>query len=236
MNRKLQAIALVAAMGSASSAKALIDANVFGGFATVAMGDVNNAIDKGDAANKSAGYSDVTSSKFGNGYYVGADLGISMLPFLKIGPRVEYVQAQASQGYTASGLKITNDITAALAPMMLGLSVDAGLPLTGLSLKGGVYGGYGIAKTLSTYKSGSAVIGTTASGGGFVTEVVGEARFGLPIIPFFSIGLDLAYRMANMAEMKDDVTGTVYKKPGSSDSLPYDYSGLDVGATLNFNF
>jgi hypothetical protein len=117
--------------------------------------------------------------------------------------------------------------------MMLGLTFDIGLPLSDLSLRAGVFGGYGMAKLATETKSGSSTVSSGSSGGGFVAE--GDLQLRYEMIPLLSLGLDLGYRLANIGAMKSDSSGASIKNSSGGD-LAWDYSGVNGGLSLSFNF
>ncbi|HXC64517.1 MAG TPA: hypothetical protein VNZ67_09165, partial [bacterium] len=136
---------LALALGLASTqAHAFVDVSAFGGYATTAMGDVNQTLDnfaKSGAGGKSV---DLTS-----GFYVGADAGFTVMPFLKVGPRLKYIQD--GQGKVTFNNPANNaTIDADLMMYEVGVSANVDLPLTGLSLQGGLWGGYGMANASVT--------------------------------------------------------------------------------------
>jgi hypothetical protein len=225
MRKSLFSLALAAVLGLAAvPAKAFFEANLTGGYTTLAMSDVNDILKGGPS-------SGVTSSTAINGgYYVALDAGIAVFPFLKLVPRVEYVAA--SQGVQQAGSsKSTIDLN--LVPLELGLAVDAGLPLTGLSVRGGVFGGYGMATSTVSYPFAGVQVSNLYQGNGFTAEAVADLRY--DIFPFTALVLDLGYRMANIAKMTDSA-GSSLKKLNSSDELDYDFSGMNIGGGLNISF
>jgi hypothetical protein len=76
---KIAALSCLLGLAGAASAS-LLDLNVTGGYTTLDMADLNAWLPAG-------------STKITSGTYVGADAGFSLLPFIKIGPRVEYISA-----------------------------------------------------------------------------------------------------------------------------------------------
>jgi hypothetical protein len=227
MRKSVISLALAAVLGLAAvPAQAFFEANLTGGYTTLAMSALNDYI-------KGCPSCGVTSSTpVNSGYYVALDAGIAIFPFLKIVPRVEYVSAGQGKQMDAT---YDSTIDLNLVPMELGLSVDAGLPFSGLSVRGAVFGGYGMATSMTTYKlnAGGPSISNLYQGGGFTAEAVGNIRY--DIFPFTALVFDLGYRMANIPSMKD-TAGFELKKVSSTDSLNYDFSGLNVGGGLNISF
>jgi hypothetical protein len=226
MRKSILTLALAAVLGLAAvPAKAFFEANLSGGYTTLKMDDVNAAL-------AAPGSSNATS--INSGFYVAADAGIAVFPFLKIVPRVEYVQASQGKTTFGSGLLATDyTLDANIVPMELGLAVDAGLPLTGLSVRGGLFGGYGMATGMTVAKVQGVTTSTTLlQGGGFTAEAVADLRY--EIFSIVSLGLDAGYRLANMAQMKD-TSGNVYKK-SNGDDMAFDFGGFNIGACLNVGF
>ena len=137
--KSMKIAAMVMAL-AAAKAQALVDINAFGGYTTVGMGDVNDLITHSAAPNGKA-------TLMNSGYYVGGQAGITTFPFLKIGPRIEFVQA--TQGKVAYASGSSSFVDASLMSYELGLAFDTSLPLSGLSVEGGVWAGYGLASARS---------------------------------------------------------------------------------------
>jgi hypothetical protein len=220
----------------AASAFALMDLSAFGGYTTLAMGQVNSSINQAPA--------NFTKTTIQNGFYVGADGGFTVFPFLKIGPRVEYVQANPGSADLGS---ITTTLNTNLIMGELGITVDSSLPLTGLSVIGGLYGGYGeVNGTLTSAGQGFAYDGTiNGDGGGFVGEVAAQLRYKL--VAGLSIGLDLGYRLADIATVNQDSTTIpanannngkplIYQSNSNTAGDAFDFSGLNIGGAVSFDF
>ena len=230
----LKVIGAALLLFSASQASALVDISGFGGYTTLGMGDLNKAVDNAVASGGST-----ASQKSQSGYYVGADAGFSTVPFLKIGPRLEFVQpGQASVTY-ASGNKFTVDSDLLL--MELGLTVDTSIPMSGLSVIGGIWGGYGLAGAKNTQTFAGLSNSALGNGGGFVGEAAAQLRYGL--VAGLSLGLDLGYRLANITNMENSTDspfgpkkGDPFFKNSNGSTGAFDYSGLNIGGALSFNF
>lgn len=236
---KIVKLAAVAALLLPSaSALALMDLSAFGGYTTLSMGDINNSLDQVKTNNSS-----VTETKIQNGFYVGADGGFTIFPFVKIGPRVEYVQANPGSLDLGS---VTNTLNANLLMGEVGITVDSSIPLAGLSVIGGIWGGYGEANgALTSAGQGAANDGTTnGDAGGFVGEVAAQLRY--KIVAGLSIGLDLGYRMADIANV--DQTSTTIPNSALNNGKPlipqangttadsFDFSGVNIGGAISFDF
>ena len=208
---------------TASSAHALIDVNAFGGYATLGMGDINNAIDGFASANSGS------ATHINSGFYVGADGTISLLPFLSVGPRLEYLQAGEGK-VTIGGNAATID--ANLMKYELGVRAGTSLPLTGLSVSAGLWGGYGMAsgKVDSSAVGGSAQTGT---GGAFVGELEASAKYKL--VAGLSLGVDVGYRMASVSTINGS-NGQDLIQTNSGSNAAWDFSGLKAGLSLGWGF
>jgi len=203
---KIAALGCLLGLSGAASAS-LLDLNVTGGYTTLDMADLNAKLPAG-------------STKIDGGYYVGADAGFSLMPFIKIGPRVEYISA--SQGSIKMPL-YQETIEPTLTSAELGLSTDWSLPLTGLGISGGVWGGYGWMATKLTIPGATANL---SSG-----NAVGEAlvRLKYSIFSPLSVELEGGYRVAKMTNLSID--------KGSAIGYPdFDFSGMNLGGGLNLNF
>jgi hypothetical protein len=233
---KILKLAVIAALLlPAARALALMDLSAFGGYTTLGMGDVNSGLNSAAAGNANVAVTTVNS-----GFYVGGDAGFTVFPFLKVGPRLEYVQA--GQGSLSSGgTKVTYD--ANLMQYELGLSVDSSLPLTGLSVIGGVWGGYGVASTQAAFSQYSDV--NSGLGGGFVGEAAAQLRYKL--FAGLSLGLDLGYRLANISNVNstktfydssfwNSLSGQPYIKNSNGSQGSIDFSGMNIGGALSFDF
>jgi hypothetical protein len=203
---KIAALGCLLGLAGAASAS-LLDVNFAGGYTTVGMADLNAKMPAG-------------STKIDGGYYVGGDAGFSLMPFIKIGPRVEYISA--SQG-TMNGPLHQTTIQPTLTSAELGLSTDWSLPLTGLGISGGVWGGYGWMKAELAAPGYSANL----SSGNFTGEALVRLKYN--IFSPLSVELEGGYRMAKMTSLSID--------KGSALGYPdFDFSGMSLGAGLNLNF
>lgn len=193
-------------LGLLSSAHAdLVKVNVDGGYTTVTMKDFNDSLGAG-------------STGLTNGWYVGGEATLGLIPLLEIGPRVEYLQTnQASAGgYTAN---------ANLTSGLLGVNTHFDLPLTGLGFGAGAFGGYGYATNRITPPAGSLSPGQLYTGGSFVAEI--EARLSYSILPLTSLFLNGAFRFANVGKLSDG---------NNTSSTAYDFSGVNLGGGLSIGF
>lgn len=236
--------ALVLAL-SASKAEALVDLNVFGGYATFKMASMNQTLNDTSKNLIGYGFSSSSTTPYAGGWMAGADAAFSLMPFLKIGPRVELLQpSQAKVTGESGGGKVTFSQDLSLFTAMLGVSFDQSLPLTGLALRVGAFGGYGSAT--GNLKLDSSVTGINSetaglSGNGIVGEFVAGIRY--DITGPLDLALEGSYRTAQLASMNADKTtsnlGTTAGKPATDNAnnpQTYDFGGLGLTLGLNFNF
>lgn len=215
------ALALILSLFASVPASAFFEANVAAGYTTLAMGELNELIEKA---------SPTSNTQIKSGYYVSADAGVSLLPFLKLAPRVAYIAA--SQGKT-SGATTETTIDANLVPMELGLTADLGVPLSGFSARAGVWGGVGMATLATGTKTNGVLVNSSYySGNAFTAEALAAARFS--IMPFLSLSLEAGYRLANIAKMTSS-DGKDFKK-NATDAASVDFSGANFGGGLTFSF
>ncbi len=239
-----------------------------GGYTTLIMAKVNEFVQS--IQNSAGGWGTVTN--LNSGYYAALDANFTVLPSLTIGPRIEFVNAMAGEynfsGYvpTFGQLSFTDSFGASLIPILLGISYSTYFPH--ISVKYAVYGGYGFAAAYNNASffmpaSGQLTENIPLSGSGLVGEILVSGDYSFA--RFFSIGLNLGFRMANIPQMKaaKDVPpvsgisnipgasgiygisgftsgitkGSVFKDQATTgNDLPFDYSGLMTGLAFNFSF
>ena len=209
--KALKIAAAAALIFAASQAQAsLVKASVFGGYTTfTGLDSFNDAVD----AVKNAGGG---GKEINDGFFVGGDFLFTVGPLLKVGPRVEYIQA--NQGSLKSG-GTTTELDIKLIPIMGGLTFGTSFPLTGISIELGAFGGYGMTKVESVISGGALAGSFSQDEGGFVAEL--SAKLGYSIAPLVSFDLMAGYR-----------TATVNLGAGSD----VDLSGLIGGGGLSFAF
>jgi|DewCreStandDraft_4_1066084.scaffolds.fasta_scaffold10999_1 hypothetical protein len=242
------------------SSFAVINIGVSGGYASVAMTEVNKNLDKFESDMKNLGLSP-SVTKLGHGLYGNLDLNFGFIPFVNLGLRTGIlycfqgktsIEGDLSAIYPSLGTgTISHTYDALLIPIMAGLGLSVGLPGIPFSINAGVYGGYGfsIVSEGVNIKSGSINIpyNPIYNGGGFVMDA--GIGFSFSMLPFISATLNVAYKLAKIPEVKatSDVglgaplNLTIVKKDDilkNSDgySLPIDYSGINVGVGINIGF
>lgn len=214
MRKTLILTALLAGLSAWAHAD-LINVAVNGGYTTLTLKDYKDAHDLNKAALTT--YTLPTS-----GWFVAAEGGVSLFPFLSFGPRLEYLDASYEYGNAFGSQKGDLSLTSAL----LGVNVNIDLPLTGLGLDAGVYGGYGYAVDKGSYTPAGGMASTGVyTGSAFVTEIEAKIHYG--ILPFLKLELLGGMRFGNAGLLGDGVHTT---------STNYDFSGLNAGGGISLGF
>lgn len=219
-----------------------IDLNVFGGYTTLSMGKVNDAINRQYDALFSPLFP-ITKSKIdlGNGFIVGLDAGYSPIPGLSIGPRVEFLGGSGDLKAAGGGMTEEIDFNASMIPILIGAAYT--IPLSGaFSIGGGIYLGYGLGYASEKFAlTGQPTETVNADGGSFAGDINIDAKY--KISDMFNLGIKLGYRLADVSEMKataDNAYEGIKKgdvlKDDQNNTLPIDYSGLVAGVDLGFAF
>lgn len=217
--------------------------DIWVGYTTVSMSDVNNNLDT-----IATGLGSVT--KMNNGFTVAGDFLFEVAPKLAIGPRVEYVYV--SEGKIDSPL-IQFKENLYLIPVMIGGRynfVESSTTIVSFGLFGGWGFGYGQSQTTLPIIS-SVETTTKFDGSAFAGEALIGAQFNLGHNVYF--GLDAGYRLAKIPEM--DVSSTSLSTSGggggggglyapskapvldtSGNKLAYDFSGAVINIGISFKF
>jgi hypothetical protein len=190
------------------------------------MKDVNSALDNMKTSDLAAGYTVTKDGRLGSAYFLAAEAGLGLLPFIEVGPRIEYLSASTAE-YSAEGPSSSYSVAVdgTLTSFMLGLTTGLDLPLTGLGIQAGAYAGHGYAVARSTYTSGGSSAGQQYTGGGFVAEL--EAKLKYSILPLLSLDLLGGMRFAAVGVLSDGSKPTVQS---------YDFSGINAGGGLTLGF
>jgi len=241
------------------SSFAVVNIGVSGGYASVAMTEVNKKIDFN--ASIYSGLSPAVT-KLGNGLYGNLDLNFGFIPFINLGLRTGILYCFQGK-ITVDGtnfpllppgsFSVSETYDSILIPIMAGLGLNIGLPGIPFSINAGVYGGYGFSIVSLGYKIKVPSAGFDLSafpiynGGGFVMDA--GIGFSFSMLPFISATLNVAYKLAKIPEVKatSDVNlgpplGTslsIKDKPlndHDGNSLPIDYSGINIGVGINIGF
>lgn len=213
-------LGLALAAFSSVPAHAFFEANVAAGYTMINLADINALM---------VGGTNVTEIK--SGTYLSADAGVSMMPFVKLSPRVVAVFANQGSLTTGGSSKATVDSNIVIPE--LGLAFDLGVPMSGISARAGVWAGYGMA-TVATMSENSGLKTTSLfQGSGFSAEALAALRYS--IVPFLSLSLEAGYRLANMATLKD-TAGKDWKNFATNKAIGADFSGANIGGGLTFSF
>ncbi|HTB34811.1 MAG TPA: hypothetical protein VK842_08110, partial [bacterium] len=121
-------------------------------------------------------------------------------------------------------------IDANLMMYELGVSADTSLPLTGLSLQGGIWGGYGMANASTKGGGGGTQTGT---GNSFVGELAAQLRYKL--VAGLSVGVDAGYVLADVATVNGS-NGRPLLQTNSGGAAAFDFSGLNAGGAVSWDF
>jgi hypothetical protein len=185
------------------------------------------------------------------GMNLNLDVLFRLFPYLSAGLRTGYdfcFQSSVENKNIGLNSGMLTKFDANLIPLMLGLELSVAVPKTSFLITAGGFGGYGFVSlnqnqtlTLLGYARTGNI---TYSGGGFTGDIYGG--FVYKIAGIFSLGLNAGYRTAVMSGMTAgaDSTDTVamnilkgeeYKDP-SGNAVALDYSGVNFGLSLKFEF
>jgi len=244
------------------SSFAVINIGVSGGYASVAMTEVNKELDDFADSMKLMGFTP-SVTKLGHGLYANLDLSLGVIPFVNFGVRTGILycfQGKISIDGDLSSIPwlpplgtgtISYTYDALLIPVMGGLGLNVGLPGMPFSINAGVYAGYGFSIVSEGGNIKTATLNIpfnpVYNGGGFVMDA--GIGFSFSILPLISATLNIAYKLAKIPEVKatSDVSVgaplniTIIKKDDAlkgadGNSLPIDYSGINVGVGINIGF
>jgi hypothetical protein len=236
---------------AASTAFAGVDIRLNTGMALPAMEDFNDFLVK-LSDNRTFVYPDgkkIESMQFG--MYANLDILFKLIPNLCAGPRVGYgfyFQSMVENKNTGLNWDLLSKFDAYIIPLMLGLELSVPVPKTDFLITAGGFGGYGFAglNETQTFTSGgfSRTANVPYTGGGFTGDVY--CGFVYKTAGFFSLGINAGYRAAIMTVMNagadstnkaelNVLKGDEFKDP-SGNAVPLDYSGVNFGLSLKFEF
>ena len=225
------------ALGAAAHAD-LLRVRALGGITTFTLADVNAALDKSKASYESFGMTEKKNTRASTGYMAGLEVASGLLiplPFVEIAARGEIAGATSEYLYEGSGQFASNKSDLLLTNGLLGLVVGIDLPLTGLGLGLGAYGGYGYLVDKSTSASqiglSSSASGAQYTGSAFVSEL--EAKLKYSLIPMVALDIFGGMRFANFASISD---GNNTLKNSKGENLAFDMSGFNAGVGLTVGF
>ncbi len=231
---------------AADSTQKNMSLEFWGGYTTVGMGDVNNAL-----KNAASGGS-VTEVK--DGTLIGADFLYKLIPGvpkLSLGPRIEYLFISSGKLSQSNPLlNITDDYY--VIPIMVGgkyLLVENGNWSLSGALFLGLGMGYGKSTVISAADPSNQHI-TNFSGSDMTGLLMADGQYRIDTNTF--IGVDLGYRMLNISQMSVDSTSISSTASGSNNSgyaparapvvnasgntVKYDFSGIVINIGINFMF
>ncbi len=246
MRTFLAAAVLLAAVSC--SMASMPELGFWAGYTTFGMNSVNNFLS--DAAGSGG-----SVTKVSGGYLIAADLlyPLDSMPDLSLGPRIEY--AACNQG-KASNATTSITIDQYIIPILVGGSYRL-TEKDKLKLTGKLFLGLGLGYATADVKTTSGGTVTDASnsysGSGLAADIgVGGAYRASESV---NIGLDLAYRYADMGSMGTGGYGggggssgsggggytyapsrASLTNPVSGSSVTYDFSGLAVNLGVTYKF
>jgi hypothetical protein len=238
----LKTIAAVALLLAARPASALVDVSAFGGFTTFNMQDVNQQLSQYAGLLETAyGLHLEENTRITGGYYAGVDGLFTIMPGLKVGPRLEYLAANTAM----LKMNLTDEARFDVAMLLAEAGVSTELPLSkGFSLQLGLWLGYGLAySSISTAQAGYFPKVNNLSGQDPLGEVTAKIQY--QVSRLISVGLDLGLRVANVRHMfytADDLnsgikSGDVLRSFDDPDKdLIFDFGGKNIGLDINFSF
>ncbi|MCX8092733.1 MAG: hypothetical protein N3E50_01040 [Candidatus Goldbacteria bacterium] len=233
----------------AASSFAGFEISVFGGYTTVAMTKVNKEIDTiVDALGPLPSSVKLTKNHITQGFIIGSNIGYSPIPGLLIGPQIEMllgINGLIDVKDESTGDFIKYEFSSSLIPILGGLSYMISLPGSSFSIGGGAYFGYGLASAAmkASVKFGAYTVNNEAKfeGGCFTADIIAKAK--MAVTPLISVGLQIGYRLANVAQMKateDNAAMGLTKgdvlKDTNGDDLPFDFGGLIAALDIGFSF
>lgn len=224
----LKQLALAGLLATTAAAHAdFIKVAVNGGYSTIGMKEINDTISKQKDSDTSAGMTVKKNDAFGSAYFVAGEAGIILMPFVEIGPRVEFLGATPLQ-YLAEGTGTftSRKYDATLTSAMLGITAGMDLPLTGLGVQVAAYAGQGFAAVNIAYAGTGYAGSDTYSGNGFVAEVQGKLKYS--IFPLVSLDLLGGVRLANLGQLKPSGSTNIKES--------WDFGGINAGGGLTVGF
>jgi hypothetical protein len=215
--------------------------NIWAGYTTLSLSAVNNSIKALPAISSDPVIKEITA-----GYVLGLDLGFSPIKELPVSLGLRFELIGAGEGSFSDSNSLNGDsyyytLNATLVPLMAGVSYTYDIPAIPVSISADVYGGYAITSANSTLKTtvSSVVSEITVpyNGGGFAMDL--GCRINYQINEPMSAGFTLGYRIADISELTAAKSaGTVNKNDKFQDgkTVPFDFSGLNIGLSVNMKY
>jgi hypothetical protein len=220
--------------------------DIWADYTTLSFGTVNDLLGAGEP------YANGAVTKVSGGYALGVELGftpIKDLP-LDLGVRVELIgagQGKYTGDYGALASTVVT-IDSSLIPVLAGATYNFEIPETPVSISAEVHAGYSFAK--ASVVNDSKILGagdkTTAtfSGSAFALDL--GTTISYQINEPASVGLNLNYRLANVASMTADSDvanttpaikkGDTLKTLVNGPAVPFDFSGFNVGVKVDMKY
>jgi hypothetical protein len=212
-------------------------------WAWTAMDHVNELLNEGENVNS-----------LHSGFAGLLNFDIVMAPFLTVGARTGIVLSQpASAVYNYLVYNQTTTINTSIIPLEAGVSAIFELPTTPISIKAGIYGGYGFA--FASFKNDIGVLGQTTTftqpfrGGCFVGELL--ATVNLKLSSALSLNVNSGFRLAKVLKMEQSenvayngISGVEIPvgdkgdilKDTDNKNLVIDFSGFNIGVGFSVGF
>lgn len=247
--RRLMAVVLLVGLSAAVYAEG-IKISAWGGMATVAMDDINKLLGEwktlGDLLGAATSKSDVKS-----GTIIGLDAGYEISPGISVGTRLsQLTPVQGKVTWTVPGAQRAITADSSLTSVMLGASYD--VASGEISVPVGLYAGLGMASGKTSMKDTTTAGGLLAaydvnySGSGIVIDLSAAPEY--KVSKSVSLGVNLGYRLAKIAELKldqdadmdgdgaiDSPKGTVVKD-GAGNKIAADFGGLTAAVSVSYRF
>lgn len=207
------------------------------------MDDINKQLNKGENVNS-----------LHSGFAAIGNFDVVATPFLMIGARSGIVFSQpASAWYNYVVYNQKTKIRSYFIPIEAGMSALWELPSTPLSIKAGVYAGYGFA--FVSFEHDIGVTGQASSftqpykGSSFTGELL--ATLNLKLSPVLSLNVNSGYRLAKVIRMEQSgnvnysgiagvnvpvgAKGDILKD-ADNENIAFDFSGFNIGAGFSVGF
>jgi hypothetical protein len=225
-------VCFIIALFSMPPAFAEFNIRTISGYTHISLENINNYINRAYNAAKADNITDLSKQGMGNAWFVGLDGGYTIIPGLSIGPRVEYIGAFPGHMQGVSNSLSTTasvDFSAALIPIMGGVSYTLKMPDSPFSFGAEAYAGYGFADFSMDGTASNGYAGATSSepfdGGCLVID--SDLKFAYEFTNIFSACLNIGYRAANAPKI-------TYKRIGFTIPVPY-FSDIDKDMHLDFS-
>lgn len=246
---KKSLLLVVCALMFASFGFAEVSLSVSGGYTTFKMDQVNNDL---TTRFNIAGYLPPWSSTktlISGGYTIGGQLSYVTGAGLSFDLRAEYMvpnDGVLKYENTLINQTITQTYMTNFVPLLGGLSFNAYLPGTPISIGASVAAGYGFANYLHILKyviNDSVWSNDELRGSGGCFTYQGTGNIGYQLSKSMDLMINIGYRSALVADLKADKTSGVFGsvqgepiKDYNGDVMAFDFTGLIFQLTLSNKF